>query len=102
MKKTLYGLKQAPRAWYSRIDAYFKLVGFKKYSYEHTLYCKVEDEKMVIVCLYVDNLIYTKNDLTMLVKFKQSIMEFYMSDLGLMCYFIGIGVYESYCRIFIS
>lgn len=28
LKKDIYGLKQAPRAWYTRIDGYFKSVGF--------------------------------------------------------------------------
>ncbi|XP_060179691.1 uncharacterized protein LOC132609635 [Lycium barbarum] len=51
LKKALYGLKQAPRAWYSRIDAYFHMENFKKCPYEHTLYTKIEDGKLVIETL---------------------------------------------------
>lgn len=54
------------------------------------------------MCLYVDGLIYTGNDQTMLDKFKQSIIEFDSFDLGLMHYFLDIEVYQSDCRIFIS
>ena len=104
LKKALYGLKQAPRAWYSRIDAYFSKEGFKKCPYEHTLFTKIEDGgKMLIVCLYVDDLIYTGNDRAMFEKLKKSMMvEFDMSDLGMMHYFLGIEIIQSSTGNFIS
>lgn len=96
LKKALYGLKQAPRAWYSHIDAYFLKEGFRKCPYEHTLYTKIGDDgKMLMVCLYVDDLIYTGNDRVMFEKFKESIMlEFDMTDLGLLHYFLGLEVIQ--------
>lgn len=104
LKKALYGLKQAPRAWYSRIEAYFLKTGFVKCPYEHTLSIKYENNgKLLIVCLYVDDLIYTGNDRSMFDRFKESMMkEFDMSDLGLMHYFLGIEVVQSTRGIFIS
>ena len=58
LKKALYGLKQAPRACYSRIESYFIKVGFTKCPYEHSLFIKYDEKgKMLIVCLYVDDLI---------------------------------------------
>ena len=70
LKKTLYGLKQAPRAWYSRIDAYFQKECFQKCPYEHSLYTKCEDGgKILMVCLYVDDLIYMGNDRFIFEKF---------------------------------
>ncbi|GKV48172.1 hypothetical protein SLEP1_g54998 [Rubroshorea leprosula] len=103
LKRALYGLKQAPRAWYSRIESYFLKEGFEKCPYEHTLFIKSEDGKMLIVCLYVDDLIYTGNDMVMFDKFKKSMMaEFEMSDLGLMHYYLGIEVNQSAAGIFIS
>ncbi|KAL5794998.1 hypothetical protein ACOSP7_003592 [Xanthoceras sorbifolium] len=104
LKKALYGLKQVPRAWYSRIDAYFLKEDFKKCTYEHTLYIKIgQGGKMLIVCLYVDDLIFIGNDSAMFEKFKKSMMvEFDMSDLGIMHYFLGIEVEQSAAGIFIS
>ncbi|KAL0287793.1 UNVERIFIED_CONTAM: Retrovirus-related Pol polyprotein from transposon TNT 1-94 [Sesamum angustifolium] len=104
LKKALYGLKQAPRTWYSRIETYFLREGFQKCLYEHTLFVKLgKDGKMLIVCLYVDDLIYTKNDAAMFEIFKQSMMlEFDMSDLGKMHYFLGLEVVQSPSGIFIS
>lgn len=94
LKKAVYGLKQAPQAWYRRIDTYFSKEGFKKCPFEHTLFVKIDDGgKMLVVCLYVDDLIYTRNDSAMFEKFKKSMMvEFDMSDLGMMRYFLGIEV----------
>ena len=104
LKKALYGLKQAPRAWFSRIEAYFLKEGFHKCPYEHTLSVKIRDKgKLLIVYLYVDDLIFTRNDDVMFKEFKKSMMvEFEMSDLGMMHYFLGIEVVQLANGIFIS
>nr|XP_027086538.1 uncharacterized protein LOC113708274 [Coffea arabica] len=104
LKKALNGLKQAPRAWYSRIETYFLKVGFIKCPYEHTMFVKIEDGgKLLIVCLYVDDLIFIGNCDTMFGEFKKSVMnEFEMSDLGWMHYFLGIEVMQSDDGIFLS
>ncbi|CAL5408817.1 unnamed protein product [Camellia sinensis] len=104
LRKALYGLKQAPRAWYSRIEAYFLKSGFQKCPYEPTLFIKSEsDGKLLIVCLYVDDLIYTGNDSAMFDAFKSSMMkEFAMTDLGMLHYFLGIEVIQSSDAIFLS
>ena len=58
---------------------------------------------MLIVCLYVDDLIYTGNNTSMFGSFKKSMMaKFEMFDLGMMHYFLGIKVMQSFTRIFIS
>ncbi|KAM1072945.1 hypothetical protein ACFX2B_017883 [Malus domestica] len=103
LRKALYGLKQAPRAWYSRIEAYFLKEWFVKCPHEHTLFIKVGDGgNILVVCLYVDDLIYTGNDESMFSKFKQSMMnEFEMTDLGKMRYFLGIEVLQKPDGIFI-
>lgn len=94
LRKAPYGLKQAPRAWYSRIEAYFKKEGFHKCDYEHTLFVKINKEgSMLIVSLYVNDLLCTGNDESMIVEFKNSMKnEFDMTDLGKMKYFLGLEV----------
>jgi hypothetical protein len=103
LKKALYGLKQAPRAWYSCIEAYFEKAGFNKCPYEHTLFIKSrEGGKILIVCIYVDDLIFTGNDEAMFVAFKNSMMaDFDMTDLGKMKYFLGIEVAQTATEFFI-
>jgi len=104
LKKALYGLKQSPRAWYNRINSYFAKCGFQKCPYEHTLYIKDNSEgSFMVVSLYVDDLIFTGNDVKMLNEFKYSMMaEFEMTDLGELHHFLGIEVLQSKKGIFIS
>jgi hypothetical protein len=101
LKKALYGLKQAPRAWYNKIDTYLIKSGFNKSQNEPTLYTKIDQHgKILIVCLYVDDMIYTGN---LELKFFKHAMqsEFEMTDLGIMKYFLGIEVDQSTKGIFV-
>ena len=103
LKKNLYRLKQAPRAWYNEIDTYFLKNNFQKSKSEATFYVKKEDVSIIIVCLYVDDLLFTGNDVKMMQNFKQDMMQAYeMSDLGLLNYFLGIEVSQVKEGIFIS
>jgi len=69
-----------------------------------TLFVKIgEHGRLLIICLYVDDLIFTRNCTTMFEEFKRSMMiEFEMADHGLMHYFLGIEVVQSSEAIFIS
>ncbi|GJZ85113.1 retrovirus-related pol polyprotein from transposon TNT 1-94 [Tanacetum coccineum] len=73
LKKVLYGLKQAPRAWFSKIDAYFSVQGFERCSSEPTLFVKTgKNAEVLIVSLYVDDFIFTGNNVEMCEAFKMS------------------------------
>ncbi|GAU22946.1 hypothetical protein TSUD_326740 [Trifolium subterraneum] len=103
LKKSLYGLRQAPRAWYSKIETYFCHERFEKCPHEHTLFVKHSGkDKLIIVSLYVDDLIFTRNDQELFDKFKHSMKKiFAMTDLGRMRYFLGIEVLQIDNGIFI-
>lgn len=68
-----------------------------------TLYLKHSSVgKILIVCLYVDDLIYNGNDEFLFTSFKHSMMqEFDMSDLGKMRYFLGLEVLQQDNGIFL-
>jgi len=104
LKKALYGLKQAPMAWYKKIDSYFVHNGFQRCPFEHALYIKsVDSDNILIVCLYVDDLIFTSNNPKMIAEFRKAMVKcFEMTDLGLMSYFLGIEVIQQDDGIFIS
>ncbi|XP_020577796.1 uncharacterized protein LOC110022962 [Phalaenopsis equestris] len=71
--------------------------------YEHALYIKNEDENVLIVCLYVDDLIFTGSNPSMFEKFKEAMTkEFEMTDIGLMAFYLGIEVKQMEDGIFIS
>ncbi|KAJ8899766.1 hypothetical protein K2173_019466 [Erythroxylum novogranatense] len=70
---------------------------------DYTLFVKTEEgNKILIVSLYVDDLIFTGNDEVMLKEFKSSMKEeFEMTDLGKMKYFLGVEVIQDEDGIFI-
>lgn len=85
LHKALYRLKQAPRAWNNMIDSYFLRYGFLKSPNEPSLYVKKEENgDVLVVCLYVDYLIYMGTNGAMIENFKKAMMEeFEMTNLGL-------------------
>jgi hypothetical protein len=87
----------------SRIEANFLKEGFEKCPYEYTLFIKKTSQgTLLLVCLYVDDLIFTGNDETLFSYFKHSMMkEFDMTDLGRMQYFLGLEVLQRADGIFI-
>lgn len=103
LKKALYGLKQAPRALFTKIDSYFCQTGFKRSDNEPTLYLKKNGNDFLLICLYVDDMIYIDYSNLHMQEFKSRMMgHFDMKDLGFFHYFLGFEVKQSKDRIFIS
>ncbi|GJR61824.1 retrovirus-related pol polyprotein from transposon TNT 1-94, partial [Tanacetum coccineum] len=104
LRKALYGLKQAPRAWYKRVDSYFLQHGFVRSENEPTLYVKKSDNgDFLVVCIYVDDMIYMGSSQKLVSEFKSCMMsEFEMSDLGNLKYFLGLEVKQADDGIFVS
>eukprot|EP00253_Pinus_taeda_P022397 PITA_22397 len=102
LKKALYCLKQAPRAWYYRLDKYLHQQGFIKGSTDSNLYIKVNNEKLLILVVYVDDIIFGSNEEDMSQKFALVMQkEFEMSMLGELTYFLGLQVQQKKDGIFL-
>lgn len=86
LKKALYGLNQAPRAWYTKINSYFMEHKFERCPYEHILYVKHNHHgDVVIVCLHVDDLIITCNNMRLIAEFRDALTsQFEITGMGLM------------------
>jgi len=71
---------------------------------EPTLYVKKEAKNdFIIICLYVDDIIYTSSSIFLVDEFKSQMMnEFEISYMGLLHYFLGLEVYQIEDGIFIS
>eukprot|EP00253_Pinus_taeda_P002577 PITA_02577 len=83
LKKALYSLKQAPRAWYYRLDKYLHQQGFSKGSADSNLYIKIDNDKLLILFVYVDDIIFGSNEEAMSQNFAfVTQKEFEMSLLG--------------------
>ena len=104
LKIALHDLKQAQRAWNNMIDEHFQANGFIKCPFEHVMYTKKEKNgDFLLVCLYVDDLIFTKNNVRMIQEFNDSmIWEIEMTNIGLMYYYLGIKMKKEEKGIFIS
>ena len=76
--------------------------GSRRRNHEPTLYIRNDHQSnILILCLYVDDIIYTGN--MQLDEFKVAMKnEFEMTDLGLMRYFLGIEVKQTHDGIFMS
>jgi hypothetical protein len=102
LKKALYGLKQAPRAWYSRIDGYLQSMGFTKSEADPNLYLIQVSEDPLILALYVHNLFLTGAEKLITSCKRDLALEFEMKDIGLMHYFLGLGVWQQSGKIFLQ
>ena len=67
----MYGLKQAPIAWYAWLDKYTQQQGFKKGNADNTLCIKIEQDNMIIIEVYVDDIILGSDDEEMSQKFSK-------------------------------
>jgi hypothetical protein len=93
LHKALYGLRQAPRAWNQKLDTELVSLGFTRCVDEHGMYTRVKGGVRLIVGVYVDDLIITGGDAVDVAKFKVQMKNiFKMSDLGLLCYYLGLEV----------
>ncbi|KAL9249638.1 Copia protein-like protein [Drosera capensis] len=100
LSKPLYRLRQAPQAWNIRLNRSLKELGFRRCSQEYTVYTRGERDTVLIVGVYVDDLIITRDNTREVKIFKQQMMtEFEMSDLGLLSYYLGIEVEQKEGRI---
>ena len=84
LRKALYGLKQAPRAWYSRLDNYLMQQGFKKGHTDSNLYIKEENNSLIIIEVYVDDIIFGSDDDRLSTKFAESMQQELLMKLSLM------------------
>uniref|UniRef100_A0AAV1TC62 Reverse transcriptase Ty1/copia-type domain-containing protein n=1 Tax=Peronospora matthiolae TaxID=2874970 RepID=A0AAV1TC62_9STRA len=93
LKRSLYGLKQSPRMWNQTIDGFMIKMGFKKCESDHCIYIKRDDQDMILVVLYVDDLILASSNNELLKSTKMALSKrFEMTDLGELDYFLGMEI----------
>ncbi|XP_031271425.1 uncharacterized protein LOC116129835 [Pistacia vera] len=93
---------KAPRAWYSRINEYLCSLDYIRSPNEHTLHVRKQNGKMIIVSLYANDLLVIRSNANQLMKLKNATqMEFDMTDLGEISYFLGVEVHQAPNGIFV-
>ncbi|KAL2243797.1 UNVERIFIED_CONTAM: Retrovirus-related Pol polyprotein from transposon TNT 1-94 [Sesamum indicum] len=101
--KSLYGLKQAPKQWHEKFDKTILAFGFTVNENDKCIYCKVKGDKMIILCLYVDDILLIGSCLDIITETKLFLKnKFEMKDMGEANVILGIKLTRSTDRIAIS
>lgn len=96
LTKVLYELKQAPRVWYMKLDMNLTSIHLIKSSYELIVYFKHTKDFYIIVSVYVNDLLVTRNVEAKNEEFKPEIIKLLeMKNLGLFNFYLGIEVHSN-------
>ncbi|GJY57605.1 retrovirus-related pol polyprotein from transposon TNT 1-94 [Tanacetum coccineum] len=83
LKKALHGLKQAPRAWYDMLSSFLISQHFSKGAVDLTLFTRQAGNKLLLVQIYVDDIIFASTNTVMCNEFANQITtKFKMSMMG--------------------
>jgi hypothetical protein len=90
--KPIYGLKQAPRQWHAKLKGVLLKLGFRRSSYDPSLFIKITgDNNWVLV--YVDDLLLLARDLEALQALKDQLSQhFPLKNLGPVSQYLGMEV----------
>lgn len=91
LRKSLYGLKQASRVWNEKLDSILQGFGLTQSKFDSCVYYKIEEQCMIIVAVWVDDLLIFANNRKMMNEVKcQLSRSFEMTDLGEAKSFLGL------------
>jgi hypothetical protein len=83
LDKALHELRQAPHAWNEKLDKTLVGLSFSHSNSEHTVYAHGEGTSRLLVGVYMDDLIITRNNTAEIAAFKKQMNNmFKMSDPG--------------------
>ncbi|GKV36163.1 hypothetical protein SLEP1_g44324 [Rubroshorea leprosula] len=74
LRHALYRLKQSPRAWYAKFSAIVSEFGFTSNPHDTALFIRKTAWGMVLLLLYVDDMISTRDDVADIEELKQSLI----------------------------
>ena len=85
------------------MDKYLHQQGFIKGSIDSNLYVKIDNKRLLILVVYVDDIIFGSNEEDMSQKFSLVMQkEFEISMLGELTYFLGLQVQKNKDGVFLS
>nr|GFA10949.1 retrovirus-related Pol polyprotein from transposon TNT 1-94 [Tanacetum cinerariifolium] len=103
LKKALYGLKQAPRAWYDMLSSFLISQDFSKGSVDPTLFIRINENDLLLVQIYVDDIIFAAFTPELCDLFANPMcLKFKMSMMGKISFFLGLQIFQSPRCIFIN
>ena len=94
--RSLYGLKQALRVWFDKFHTTLLQFSFRQSKYDTSLFLRKSDMGIVVLLVYVDDIVITSSNSTLLGQLKTHLFEsFHMKDLESLTYFLGLEVHHS-------
>lgn len=100
--KSLYGLKQTPRSWFEKLASALRDYGFVQSIPNYSLFNLDRGDDHLQFLVYVDDLIISGNTTSLIKGFKEYLSTcFYMKDLGISKYFLGIELARSPSGIYL-
>ncbi|KAK4389561.1 Retrovirus-related Pol polyprotein from transposon TNT 1-94 [Sesamum angolense] len=101
--KSLYGLKQTPKQWHEKFDQTILVFGFTVNENDKCIYCKVKGDRIIILCLYVDDILLIGSCIEIITETKSFLKnKFEMKDMGEADVILGIKLIRSTDGIAIS
>jgi len=102
LQKSLYGLRQAPECWFAKLSSALTRYRFQQSQKDHSLFSLNNNDILLVVLVYIDDLVVVGNNDTVIQCFKGYLNQcFRMKDLGRLKYFLGIEVAHSPNGIFL-
>ncbi|KAD2804230.1 hypothetical protein E3N88_37607 [Mikania micrantha] len=99
----IYGLRQASRACYDELKAFLLSNNFKPTISDPSLFANRTSPSPLYVLVYVDDIIITGPDTTLVSSFTTSLSNrFSLKDLGTLSYFLGVEVLPHHDGLFLS
>jgi hypothetical protein len=103
LKKALYGLKKTPRVWYERLRDFLLSKGFIMDMVDTTLFTKKIGKDLFVLQIYVDDIIFGLTNQDFCEEFgKMMAIEFEMSMIGELSYFLGLQIKQIKNDTFVS
>jgi Reverse transcriptase (RNA-dependent DNA polymerase) len=83
LNKFIYGLKQSPRVWYEKLSQFLLSCNFKISWADTSLFIKYNENGIMVVLVYVDDIIITENSQSEIDAIKSGLKEIAHSSKGL-------------------
>ena len=97
LQRSLYGLAQSPVLWYDTIDGVLVVIGFRPTQSNPCVYTHGSGVTLVILTLYVDDILITGKDPTLVEQKKKKLKErFEMTDMGEVSRILGMELTRDY------
>ena len=99
LKKFIHRFKQTSRQWYYKFHQVIISSGFEMNMVDDCVYHKFSGSKHIYLVLYVDDILVTTNDISMLHETKRFLSKkFEMKDLGDASFVLGIQIHRDRSR----